>query len=262
MPEFTLLQTTSAYTIALVIFVLVILAYWGGYKARKKIIEKDPERAKTDIKAINGMLIGLLGLLLAFTFSMANSRYDDRRHLVIEEANIIGTTILRTDMYPDSMRNLLRSALRDYVETRIAFYQAGLDFNKAFAEYRSGQNLSAKVWRLATDYAKKDGITTRTSLLIPSTNEMIDIVETRLAAGEGTIPDSIMYFLFLLCACSAFLLGYDQEGKVDWIIVTGFAVTLSATVFSIVDLDRPRGGLINMDGPNKKIVALREMFKE
>lgn len=262
MPELSTLQTASSFTIALVMFALIILFYWGGHKLRLNTLKKDPEHSKADLKAINGMLMGLLGLLLAFTFSMANSRFDDRRHLVIEESNIIGTTILRTDMYPDSMRNLLRSTLKDYVESRIAFYEAGMNFKKAMSEYQNGQVLSAKIWQIATNYAKKDDMTTRTSQLIPSINEMIDITSTRLAAGEGTIPDSIMYFLYVLCVGSSFLLGYDHEGRVDKVTVSVLALTLSATVFTIVDLDRPRSGLINMDRPNQKIVELRQMFNE
>ena len=262
MPQLTLLQMTSAYVVAIIIFILVMLFFRLGHLTRMRAIKKDPEHAKSDIKTINGLLIGLLGLLLAFTFSMSNSRFDDRRHLVIQEANIIGTTILRTDMYPDSMRTLLRSTLRDYVEKRIAFYKAGMDIEKAMVEFQAGQALSAKLWRIASTYAKKDDLTTRTAQLIPSINEMIDITTTRLAAGEATIPDSIMYFLFTLCVCTSFLLGYDQNGRVDWIIVSGFAITLSITIFSIVDLDRPRSGLINMDRPNQKIVELREMFGE
>lgn len=262
MPDLTFLQRTSSFAVAFFILILVLLFYWVGYRVRKRAIQIDPDHAKIDVKTINGMLIGLLGLLLAFTFSMANSRFDDRRHYVIEESNIIGTTILRTDMYPDSVRKLLRSALSDYVERRIAYYEAGLDEEKVAAEYQAGQALSAKVWRIAAEYAKKDDVTTRTSQLIPSINEMIDITSTRLAAGLGTIPDSIMYFLFAVCACVAFLLGYDHNGKFDWIIVLGLAVTLSATIFTIVDLDRPRSGLINMDEPNKNIVGLRQMFKE
>lgn len=262
MPELTTLQNTSSFIIALVVFALIISSYWVGYRVRLKALRKDPDHSKTDLKAINGTLIGLLGLLLAFTFSMANSRFDDRRHLVIEEANIIGTTILRTDMYPDSVRNLLRSALKEYVERRIAFYGAGMDLKKAMSEFQEGQKLSAKVWEIASNYAKKDDITTRTSQLIPSINEMIDITSTRLAAGLGTIPDSIMYFLFVLCVGSSFLLGYDHEGRIDKVTVLVLAITLSATVFTIVDLDRPRSGLINMDGPNKTIVELRQMFNE
>ena len=149
MPELTILQNTSSFTIALLVFVLIILSYWVGYKVRLNALRKDPEHSKTDLKAINGTLIGLLGLLLAITFSMANSLVDDRRHLVIEESNIIGTTILRTDMYPDSVRNLLRSALKEYVERRIAFYEAGMDLKKAMSEFQEGQKLSAKVWQIA-----------------------------------------------------------------------------------------------------------------
>src|SRR6187402_1556088 len=108
MTELSFLQTTTAFVIAIFVFILVMLSYWAGHRFRMNAIKRDPEHAKTDIKAINGMLIGLLGLLLAFSFSMSNTRFDERRHLIVEEANVIGTTILRTDIYPDSMRRILR----------------------------------------------------------------------------------------------------------------------------------------------------------
>ena len=60
--------------------------------------------------------------------------------------------------------------------------------------------------------------------------------------------------------CSSFLLGYEFKTKIDWVVVIGFAAILSATVFNIIDLDRPRSGLIKMDTPNQKIIELREMF--
>ena len=97
--------------------------------------------------------------------------------------------------------------------------------------------------------------------MIPALNAMIDITTTRRAAGEATIPDSIVYFLLILCIGSAFLLGYDNKNKIDWIVVMGLAIMLSLTVFNIIDLDRPRSGLINMNKPNQKIVELRGMFK-
>ena len=206
------------------------------------------------------MLLGLLGLLLAFTFGMSNSRFNTRRELVIEEANNIGTAILRTDVYPDSIRKLLRADLKEYLEARIAFYQAGMDVEKTVTYYRKADDAGKKVWSIAASYAKTDDITTRTSQLIPALNAMIDIATTRRAAGEGTIPDSIMYFLFVLCFCGAFLLGYDHKDKIDWIVVLGYAIMLSATVFNIIDLDRPRSGLINMDIANEKIIELRELF--
>jgi hypothetical protein len=261
MIELSFLQSSSTILVAITLFILLIFFYLIGFRLRKRIVKRNPEQTIEDLSQINGTLLGLLALLLAFTFSMSNSRYDTRRQLVIEEANAIGTAILRADIYPDSMRQLLRIHFRDYVEARIAFYQSGMDIEKMLAEYNKAGAISSKIWSITAAYARKDNITTRTSEMIPALNAMIDITTTRRAAGESTIPDSIMYFLFALCLCSAFLLGYDHKNKFDWIIVIGFALMLSSTVFTIIDMDRPRSGLINMDKPNEKIIELREMFK-
>ncbi len=261
MLELSFLQSASTVLIAITLFILLIVFYLFGFRIRGRVVKSNPEQTIEDLGQINGTLLGLLALLLAFTFSMSNSRFDTRRQLVIEEANNIGTAILRTDIYPDSMRQLLRSHLKDYVEARIAFYQAGMDVEKTVDAYKKAGEISNNIWSIAASYAKKDNITTRTSELIPALNAMIDITTTRRAAGESTIPDSIMYFLFALCLCSAFLLGYDHKNKFDWIVVIGFAIMLSSTVFTIIDMDRPRSGLINMDKPNQKIIELRELFK-
>ena len=258
--DFSFLQTAPAIVIAFGIFVLLLLSYWLGHRLRNKQIRKNPELFAADMGTINGTLLAMLGLLLAFSFSMANSRYDTRRQLVIEEANAIGTVVLRTDVYPDSMRELLRRNLKDYVEERIAFYEAKMKMNLVVAHFLKADSIGKVVWSIAASYAKVDNITTRTSELIPALNEMIDITTTRRAAGEATIPDSILYFLFTLSICCSFLIGYDHKAAINWVVVVGFAIMLSATVFTIIDLDRPRGGLINMDGPNQKIVELRQMF--
>lgn len=260
MLNLSLLQSAPTIIVAIIVFILVVGFYLFGHAVRMRAIRKNPEQPK-ELGAINGTLLGLLGLLLAFTFSMSNSRFDTRRSLVIEEANDIGTVILRTDIYPDSIRKLLRANLKDYVDARIAFYEAGMDVEKLVTYYRQADNIGKKIWSIAAHYAKIDDVTTRTSQLIPALNDMIDITTTRRAAGEATIPDSIMYFLFILCFCSSFLLGYEFKNRIDWVVVIGFAVILSATVFNIIDLDRPRSGLIDMDNPNQKIIELREMFK-
>ncbi len=262
MLQLSTLQSTPTVVVTTVLFILVIGFYVFGHRVRVIMLSKDAHHAKQDLGAINGTLLGLLGLLLAFTFSMSNSRFDTRRQLVIEEANAIGTVILRTDIYPDSMRTILRASLKEYVEARIEFYQVGFDVENIVKYYLKADSIGKKIWIIAATYAKTDDVTTRTSQLIPALNDMIDITTTRRAAGESTIPDSIIFFLFILCLCSAFLLGYDRKGKIDWVVVTGFAIMLSFTVFNILDLDRPRGGIINMDTDNQKIVELREMFNE
>lgn len=259
--EFTLLQTVPVWLVAVILFFLLIAAYSLGYRVRLILIKKH-ESPVEELGAVNGALLGLLALLLAFTFSMSNERYDLRRALVIEEANAIGTAVLRTDVYPDSMRTVLRKHLKDYVEARINFYQARMELDQMIHYYAQANAISAQVWKITAAYAQVDPTTTKTSELIPALNAMIDITTTRRAAGESTIPDSILYFLFMLCLAASFLLGYDFKNKFDWIVVTGFALMLSVTVFTIIDMDRPRSGLINMDVPNEKILELRSLFTE
>lgn len=260
MLELTLLQQTPASVVGIVLFVFLVLFYGIGYRLRLRNLVKGKISTVEELGAINGALLGLLALLLAFTFGMSNSRYDSRRSLIIEEANAIGTTILRTDIYPDSVRQVLRQHLQRYLEARIEFYEADMDIEKLVEAYKRADDIGKEVWTVAASYARKDEVTTRTSELIPALNAMIDITTTRRAVGESTIPDSILYFLFILCLCSAFLLGYDYKNRFDWVVVIGFSLMLSATVFTIIDLDRPRTGFINMDSPSKKIVELRELF--
>lgn len=249
-----------ALAMAFALFVVLIVVYVVGHRFRAYHLRRNPELKESDLTTINGMLLGLLGLMLAFSFSMANERFDLRRALVVEEANNISTVIQRTDVYSDSLRRAWRLILRSYVEERIAFYEARMDISQAATHFRRADSLSNRLWSHVVAQTKKDQETTRTSEIIPALNDMMDITTTRRAAGEGTIPPSIMYFLFTLCTVAAFLLGYDSKGPLNGVMVVGFALMLSATVFTIIDLDRPRSGIINLDGPHQRMVDLRSMF--
>ncbi|HZX73448.1 MAG TPA: hypothetical protein VFE57_03445 [Cyclobacteriaceae bacterium] len=262
MVDLTPLQSTPTLLIVILIFIVLIALYVLGHKLRSTTLKNNRDRLTIDLGTINGTLLGLLGLLLAFTFGMASSRYDARRELIIAEANDIGTVILRTDIYPDSVRDALRSQLKAYVEERIAFYEVGMKVDQAMIHYVKADSIGKKVWSIVATHARSSNMMTLTSTMIPALNDMIDITTTRRATSESTVPDAIMYFLFALCFCSAFLLGYDNKNRrVDWIVLIGFATMLSVTVYMIIDLDRPRSGLINMDKPHEKIVELRDMFK-
>src|SRR4051812_21630460 len=102
MVNLTTLNSMSVLAVGISVFLLIILFYFLGLKARLYLNKKHPDLFSNETNAINGTLLGLLGLLLAFTFSMSSSRYDARRDVIIEEANDISTAILRTDLYPDS----------------------------------------------------------------------------------------------------------------------------------------------------------------
>lgn len=261
MVEFSLLQSTRASVVALILFALLVGFYILGYRLNK-VRYKPDENPNQDLSAINTALLGLLALLLAFTFSMSNTRFDSRRKLMIEEANAISTALLRTDVYPDSIRHVLRGQLKEYLEARIAYYEAGMNEQEIMKQNVRTQHAAARLWTSAAAHAKVDNITARTSELLLVLTPMIDLITERRASIESTIPDSIMYFLFVICLGSFFLLGYDNRNKFDWVVIIGFALMLSATVFTIIDLDRSRSGLIRMDSFNQKFIELREMFNE
>src|SRR6187402_3246555 len=119
-----LLDATEAWMIALLLFILMLISSYigklNGNYIRKKTgtEEKLPETSA---------LVALLFFLLAFTFGMSGDRYDSRRKIVVEEANDIGTAILRSDLYPDSTRTLFRKDFKEYVEARISYFEVGVD---------------------------------------------------------------------------------------------------------------------------------------
>ena len=92
-----------------------------GHKRRNK----DPEGASEGLGAVDGAVFGLMGLLIAFTFSAAASRFDARRGLIVEEANAIGTSYLRLDLLPTSAQTKLREDFRRYVDSRMAVRPSG-----------------------------------------------------------------------------------------------------------------------------------------
>src|SRR4051812_8144613 len=101
------LQISPAWLVSLIVFVLIGSSYVVGHRLQSKKSKIDPQFAERDSGKISGILIGLLGFLLAFTFGMSNARFDKRRDLTVQEANNIGTAFLRTKAYPDSVQKIL-----------------------------------------------------------------------------------------------------------------------------------------------------------
>ena len=123
--EHSFLSGFSPLSISLSLFALMVLTYFSANRlARVKAFQQFVDNS---INPIEGSLLGLLALLLAFTFGMSASRYDTRRNVMLSEANNIGTVILRCDLYPDSTRTQLRSYLQQYLEARIQYFQSGTD---------------------------------------------------------------------------------------------------------------------------------------
>lgn len=253
------LEHTEAWVIALLLFTLMLISSFVGKLIGNYIRRKNQtEEKSTETSA----LIALLFFLLAFTFGMSGDRYDSRRKVVIEEANTIGTAILRSDLYPDSTRTLFRKDFKDYVEIRISYYKAGSDVKGILKADSLSQIISAKLWKRATNLSKDPSNLAATQQMIPALNDMIDITTTRLSGEKAKVPQSILIMLFFLAIIISFYGGYSEgrKGKIDWLVQIGFCLLVSLVVLFTLDLDRPRRGFVNLDGPNQTIIDLRKNF--
>lgn len=256
----SIINHTDAWVIAIFLFSLMLIASFLG-KITGNYIRNQNQGHKENTTETSS-LIALLFFLLAFTFGMSGDRYDSRRKIVVEEANNIGTAILRSDLYPDSLRTLFRKDFKNYVEARIAYYQAGADEKSVLRADSISQIISSKLWKRATKLAKNPANLAATQQMIPALNSMIDVSSSRLAGEKAKVPQSIIIMLFFLSAIIAFYGGYSegQKSRPDWLVQIGFCLLVSLVILFTLDLDRPRRGLVNLDVSNQTVIDLRKNF--
>lgn len=260
MPKLSFFLQMDSYAIAGLLFLIMILAFIAGNRIRRFKERKGQITEDKNVGALEGSLLGLLALLLSFTFSMSSSRHERRVQIIIEETNNIGTAILRADLYPDSIRKAFRKDFKDYLEARITFYSAKADLAKIKQSLDEGNRLQAILWERASSLGRDKDNLHRTAQMIPALNAMFDIVTTGSAETMNKVPEIIIYLLFLICMTASLMVGYAAGVKPDWTMVISFSLMISMTVYLIIDLDRPRRGVITMDMVNQYVIQLREMF--
>jgi len=247
--------TTVLMTVAL--FVGIILALEIGRRLGVRSFSGDKQGEGAG--AVEAALFGLLGLLIAFTFSGAAARFDARRQLIIDEANNIGTAYLHIDLIAAEAQPALRERFREYVDSRLAVYQKVPDTAAVNAELERSQKLQYEIWTMAVAACRESSWTPSGTLLLPAINDMIDITTTRTMTAKMHPPLIVFVMLIVLILASALLAGFGTaKAKTrSWIHIVIFAVILSATVYVILDIEYPRLGLIRVDSFDKVLVDLR-----
>jgi hypothetical protein len=194
---------------------------------------------------------------------MSASKFDTRRQLIVEEANDIGTTILRCDLYPDSIRNLFRADLKNYLETRIAYYDVGDDAGQIQTALNNADSISAICWKRAASLSHNPANYLASLQMVPSLNATIDIVTTREASRRSVVPGLVMGILSILTLVSAFLSGYGSKNhERNKVLVIAFAFMTTLALYLVIDLDRPRQGIINLNTVQQLMINLRSNFAE
>lgn len=223
----------------------------------------DPEGSASGLGSVEGAVFGLMGLLLAFTFSGAASRFEARRQLIVEETNAIGTAYLRLDLLPPDHQPGLREHFRRYVDARLSVYRKLPDLEAASAEMSKATVLQGEIWSQAVTGCKALNSPAVTSLVLSSLNEMIDITTTRTVALRAHPPGIIFVMLFVLLLASSLLAGYGMSGGKthSWLHLVVFATMMAVAVYVIIDIEFPRAGLVRIDYVDQVLIDLRNSMK-
>ncbi len=250
------------YVLFVVIFFLIFFFNGLGYRYKKRQLAQYPGQIKEGMGSIEGSMLGVMSLLLGFSFSVAVSKFEARRHLLVEEINNIGTAILRCDLYPDSIRTPLRSDFKAFLETRIAYYDAGNDEEKMAVENEKGEEISGRIWKRVAYHSNDLDFRVRSQQMIPVLNQMIDTITTRDALRISRVPPLILWTLLILVLTASFILGADYKGhKRNFMLLTGYALVMTITLNLINELNHPRQGLVNLDNIQKKMLNLRKLLQ-
>ena len=228
-----------AALIAIALFLGILLLLEIGRRIGDRRLAADPEGARAGTGAVEGAVFALLGLLVAFTFSGAASRFDDRRALIVEETNDIGTAYLRLELLPASAQPALRDLFRRYVDSRLETYRKILDPDAANAELARSAELQEQIWTRAMAASQMEAAPPSAAmLLLPALNQMIDITTTRTMTAQMHPPMVVFVMLFGLALAGALLAGYGMAGGKarSWLHMFGFATVLAGAVYVIIDL--------------------------
>ena len=258
-PQLFVLQ---AALVGLGIFAAMVLCQYLGRRLGQRDRRLDPEHEK-GIGAAEGAVYGILGLFLAFAFSGATDRFDERRHMIVDESNAIGTAWLRLDLLPEADRPELRALFRAYLDARIETYRKVPDMPAVYAAHARALGLQEKIWSSAVASCGRSPNLAGYNLLLPALNEMFDLASTRVASTKIHPPGVVYGILGILAIVASLFAGYGFAGRRSWswFHAVGFAAVTAGAIFLSLNLEYPRLGFIRVDAMDQVMIDLRASMK-
>lgn len=240
-------QLLDAFPIGAVFILFAIVAmacYEGGFRLGRWWQNREPGEQEGPTGVLVGSILALLAFLLAVTMGMAADRFDTRRAIVLDEANSIGTTYLRAGYLPEPASGQIRELLRKYVPLRIQLTASG-DIE---ADIKKSAEILSQLWTITEGVAKTTNQGDLVSTFVESVNETIDLHELRVTARNARVPETVVLLLFVGSALSLGMLGYSAglTRRRSLLSAAVLIIALGAVLTIVVDLDRPREGLIQV----------------
>ena len=234
------------YSLAPLLFLSVLLMIELGHRYRMASRLPNDQESNTAGGPAIAMVLSLMGLVLAFSFSNAAGRLEASRKSILDEANAIETVWLRIDFAEPEAQPGLRELLKHYVDARIRAYEA-----QSLAEYRHELEISGEllrqIWTRAVEATPASRIQNR-MLLLPAVNAMGDCASARTLSMSTHLPPTIFMFLFGTVLLGSMLIGttLNRTGSRQWFYRLVIAAVLSSTVYAIMDMEYPRLGAVNL----------------
>lgn len=247
--KFIFIHQNAWLLFLLVLFISMIAFMELGRRWGLSRLAVDPKGARAGTATVEGAIFALFGLLLAFSFSGAATRFDQRRHLIVEEANDLGTAYLRLDLLSPAAQPEIRAAFRTYLEKRLEAYGKLPDVAVALELLGDSEKIQAKIWSLAVNGCRSEAAAPSCSiLLLPALNSCFDIAAARRMTTEEHPPEVIFFMLVALGLVCSLMAGFAMaEGKNrNLLYVLGFAFMISVTCYLILDLEYPRMGFLQV----------------
>ncbi len=250
-----------------ILIVAILLLMEAGRRFGIRWRSSNGENSLGGSGTVEAAVFGLMGLLIAFTFYGAETRFETRRSLIVDEANAIATAYLRLDLLPETAQPELRQSFREYVHSRLAIYQKIPDWEAMDAlnsELRHSTALQRQIWKHAVAASKNAASPAVQTLVVPSIDRMIDIATIQTVALQSHPPAAVWGMLALALLVSCLLAGYSMSGSRtrNWVHIVAFCLLFSAVIYVNVDFEYPRmRGFIRIDEMDRLLVQTLEDMK-
>ena len=233
---------------ALVALLVLWISEQMGSAVRKKTEELNEEE-REDFGVILAATLTLLGLIIGFSFSMAISRYDQRKNLEEEEANAIGTEYLRVELLPAANAEKVRGLLKSYLEQRILFYETRWERDLVAVNARTAE-LQGELWNAVKEPAETERSAVQ-ALTVSGMNDVLNSQGYTQAAWWNRIPIPAWGLMWLIAICCNVMIGYYvRQKKGHWVRLIVMPLVVAVSFLLIADIDSPRGGIIRVQPRN------------
>ncbi len=229
------------------------VGYWLGRHARRR---PDGD-AMSHTMNWQAAVLALGALLIGFTFSMATQRFEDRKRILIGEANAIGTAYLRTQVVDNPTGDEIRALMRQYIDERIALYDV-TEPSRVEAVEQASAVLQQQIWSRVMAVARAYQRPVMTGLLVATVNEMIDIADERRGVRENPVPYSAFLVLVLVTGVAMGSIGYTcgVSGKKLLFGMVVMPVLVAAVIVLVYDLANVSSGLVRPN--NRALLHLKQ----